>query len=59
MFDRWARRSVYRVRREFRSLEPDGDGFGIDHGRDLLLRYYANSIEQGGVASHPPLAMPK
>lgn len=26
-------------------VEPDGDGFGIDHGQDPLLRYYANSIE--------------
>ena len=26
-------------------VEPAGDGFRIDHGQDLLLRYYANSIE--------------
>jgi glycerol-3-phosphate O-acyltransferase len=34
-------------------VEPDGDGFGIDHRQDLLLRYYANSItELGGAAPH-------
>lgn len=26
-------------------VEPEGDAFGVDHGQDLLLRYYANSIE--------------
>jgi glycerol-3-phosphate O-acyltransferase len=29
-------------------VEPDGEGFAIDHGQDSLLRYYANSIEQFG-----------
>ncbi len=28
-----------------RIVAPDGDGFRVDRGQELLLRYYANSIE--------------